>query len=221
MVGAGLTGSATCAMIQRLAPSSSKFAATVWEKSRGAGGRMATSRLEKNGEITGADLGAQYITATKEYRKSHAAYYDELLGADVLRPMVNAKIDGARHKPGDENYVAPAGTASIAKHFLSSSGADARFGVRVSDVSRSKDGRRWTVTSESGEKQEFDALVLTQPVPQLFELTGDVADLVAANAEELKKVEYSSRFAIAAGYAADGAGSYDNMLGAVPVRSVH
>ena len=39
---------------------------TIFDKARGAGGRMSTSRSPNNSECT-ADLGAQYISVTPEY----------------------------------------------------------------------------------------------------------------------------------------------------------
>ena len=39
---------------------------TIWDKARGAGGRMSTSRSSNNSECI-ADLGAQYISVTPEY----------------------------------------------------------------------------------------------------------------------------------------------------------
>ena len=43
---------------------------TVWEKSRGTGGRMTTSRMSRDSPLS-LDLGAQYISATPEYQVKH------------------------------------------------------------------------------------------------------------------------------------------------------
>lgn len=70
IVGAGLTGSLTASLLRR------KFQnidLTVWEKSRGAGGRMTTSRCPDDPKCT-VDTGAQYISATPSYFKSHERY---------------------------------------------------------------------------------------------------------------------------------------------------
>jgi len=67
IVGAGLTGSLTACLLRR------KFQnldITIWEKSRGVGGRMTTAR--SHGDPTcRADTGAQYISATPSYFTSH------------------------------------------------------------------------------------------------------------------------------------------------------
>ena len=58
IVGAGFTGSVLCKALRVTAP---ELTLTVWEKSRGAGGRQATKR---HGEHS-CDIGAQYLTHWK------------------------------------------------------------------------------------------------------------------------------------------------------------
>ena len=67
VIGAGLTGSLTAALLRR--KFKQKLHITVWEKSRGAGGRMATNR--QPGIPSSVDLGAQYISATTELLNLH------------------------------------------------------------------------------------------------------------------------------------------------------
>lgn len=69
IVGAGLTGSVTASLLRRKFPKD-VLNITVWEKSRGAGGRMTTNRNPSDPRCT-ADLGAQYVSATSAYAKSH------------------------------------------------------------------------------------------------------------------------------------------------------
>ena len=78
----------------------------------------------------------------------HGKFYEELTAAGVLKEMETVKIDGERHKSGDTNFVAPAGMASIAKHFIEKSGASVEFGRRARSVERNDDGTAWTVTDE-------------------------------------------------------------------------
>lgn len=67
VVGGGLTaGVSSCQLSKQLGRSN----VTVWDKARGAGGRMSTSRSNGNPECK-VDLGAQYISATKAYREKH------------------------------------------------------------------------------------------------------------------------------------------------------
>lgn len=75
IVGAGLTGSVSAALLRRKFPKE-LLDITVWEKSRGAGGRMNTNRFPGDSKgLSSVDLGAQYISATSEYYlKSHDRY---------------------------------------------------------------------------------------------------------------------------------------------------
>ena len=70
IVGAGLTGSGTSALIKRRLPTTN-VDINIWEKSRGIGGRMTTHRNEDG--LGSVDLGAQYLTknAEIEYAKKH------------------------------------------------------------------------------------------------------------------------------------------------------
>ena len=143
VVGAGVTGSVTCALLKRLSVAKE---VVVWEKSRGVGGRMSSSGT-RTGECV-VDLGAQYVTASKDYVAKHGDLYEELTAAGILKEMEAVKIDGERHKAGDTNFVAPAGMSSIAKHFIEQSGASVEFGRRALRVEKNEDGTTWTVTDE-------------------------------------------------------------------------
>lgn len=76
IVGAGLTGSVTASLLRRKFPKD-VLNITVWEKSRGAGGRMTTNRNPSDSRCT-ADLGAQYVSATPAYARSHERYINLL-----------------------------------------------------------------------------------------------------------------------------------------------
>ena len=67
VIGGGITSAATSAFI---AEKSKNVELTIWDKARGAGGRMSTSRSSGNSECI-ADMGAQYISATPEYEVTH------------------------------------------------------------------------------------------------------------------------------------------------------
>lgn len=70
IVGAGLTGTITASLLRRKFPKH-LLDISIWEKSRGAGGRMNTYRRPTNPTAT-VDLGAQYISATSDYyARSH------------------------------------------------------------------------------------------------------------------------------------------------------
>ncbi|XP_069096003.1 renalase isoform X3 [Pleurodeles waltl] len=118
IVGAGLTGS-LCAHLLKRGPGMTAHQVVVWDKARGAGGRMATSRSPHNPRCT-ADLGAQYITVTPEYADKHKSFYDEMLAQGILKPLT-APVKGMVMKEGSENFVTPKGISSIVKHYLQQS----------------------------------------------------------------------------------------------------
>ncbi|TMS21808.1 Renalase [Larimichthys crocea] len=122
IVGAGLTGSLCACLLRR--ELQDKVSIAVWDKARGAGGRMSTSRPPDSSSHS-ADLGAQYITATSAYAQSHHSVYSELLSSGVLKPF-DSLIEGLKHTDGSKDYMTPLGMCSIVKHFLSESDTPGR-----------------------------------------------------------------------------------------------
>nr|XP_057925264.1 renalase [Doryrhamphus excisus] len=192
IVGAGLTGSLCACLLRR--EMNNKVHIAVWDKSRGSGGRMCTSRPPDSLSHS-ADIGAQYITATHEYAQSHKSLYSELLSSGVLRPL-DCQMEGLRHQDGSQNYVAPLGMSSVVKHFLRESEADLFLEHHVTGLYRR--GASWEVHRKQGDSECFDSVVLTMPVPQILQLQGDLKDMLSAKQkEQLDRVAYSSRFALA------------------------
>ncbi|XP_071317954.1 renalase isoform X1 [Trachinotus anak] len=192
IVGAGLTGSLCACLLRR--EMQNKVQIVVWDKARGSGGRMTTSRPPDPSSHS-ADLGAQYITATPAYAQSHHSFYSELLSAGVLQPLL-APVEGLRQKDDSKNYMTPLGMCSVVKHFLSESGADLFFEHHVTGLYRR--GASWEVQRKAGNSETFDAVVLTMPVPQILQLQGDLGHLLSVHqTQQLERVVYSSRFAVA------------------------
>ncbi|XP_066304972.1 renalase-like isoform X2 [Branchiostoma lanceolatum] len=197
IVGAGLTGAVSACLLRRELQKACSI--VVWDKARGAGGRMSTSRCPEDPQCT-ADLGAQYVSATQDYAQSHASFYDDLLGAGVLRPL-SAPLDGDRSDPSTSHYVAPAGISSVVKHFLKQADAEVHFGHQVSEIreQRGPGAGKWHVVAQNGTEAEFDAVVLTMPVPQILGLAGVKALLEDQPSQlaQLQRASYSSRYALA------------------------
>ncbi|KAG0712540.1 Renalase [Chionoecetes opilio] len=193
LVGGGLTSALTGALLRRELPHAQLF---LWDKARGAGGRMATSRSPHDPNCI-VDLGAQYISATPEYASLHKAYYDELLGAGVLTPLTS-QVEGMRTtQEGTTHYVTPKGSSSIVKHFIQEGGLSPKFEQHVRSIERQDGG--WSVRTQGGEAATFDVVVMTMPVPQVLGLGGTVKELIDQDDKllsDLKSVEYSSRYAL-------------------------
>uniref|UniRef100_A0AAY4DB29 Amine oxidase domain-containing protein n=1 Tax=Denticeps clupeoides TaxID=299321 RepID=A0AAY4DB29_9TELE len=171
IVGAGLTGGVCACLLRR--DLADKVQIVVWDKSRGTGGRMSTSRSPADPSCI-ADLGAQYITATPHYAKQHKSFYEELLKRGLLKPLA-APVEGMLlREEGLKNYVTPLGVSSIVKHYLrESAGAEVVFQRHVTHLYHRGPG--WEVHGKGGVQEQFDVVVLTMPVPQILQLQGDVA----------------------------------------------
>ncbi|KAF4521615.1 hypothetical protein B566_EDAN006657 [Ephemera danica] len=196
IVGAGVTSSLIGALLKKF---QLPCQVILWDKARGAGGRMSTSRSPSDPTCT-ADIGAQYITALPHYLQSHNDFYNSLLMSKVLEPLTS-RVEGMKDFPeGTCHYVAPNGMSSIAKHFVQDSNCHVKFNHHVSAISQNGDSK-WVVQTLSGTEEMFDAVVLTMPVPQILQLQGDVADILGSNknaaiSDGLKTVKYSSRYAL-------------------------
>lgn len=158
---------------------------------------MSTSRVS---DCLGADIGAQYISATEYYSKLHHSLYSELLSSGVLVSM-SCSMEGLQQKDVSQNYTSPQGMNQVVKYYLQQSGADLRLQRHVTAVTRS--GACWEVEFVEGDRMEdrkldtFDAVVLTMPVPQILQLSGDVSHLLSEHQVALlDQVQYSSRFAL-------------------------
>ncbi|XP_004440048.1 PREDICTED: renalase [Ceratotherium simum simum] len=197
IVGAGLTGSLCAALLRR--ETSRPLHLAVWDKAEDSGGRMTTASSPHNSQCT-VDLGAQYITCTSHYAKTHQSFYGELLAHGILKPLTSP-IEGMVMKEGDCNFVAPHGISSIIKHYLKESGADISFRQCVTQINLRNN--KWEVSKETGSPEQFDLVVLTMPVPQILQLQGDITSLISERQrQQLESVSYSARYALGLFYEA-------------------
>ncbi|XP_067155587.1 renalase isoform X2 [Apteryx mantelli] len=195
VVGAGLTGSACAARLRGMAPGRLE----VWDKARGAGGRMSTSRSARDAACT-ADLGAQYLTLETGRAGPRRSFYEELLSHGILEPLT-APIEGMVVKEGSHNYMAPQGTSSVVEYYLKQSGADVFYEHHITQISL-RDGK-WEVSRKMGSPEQFDIVILTMPVPQILQLQGDIVNIInESQKHQLESVSYSSRYALGLFYEA-------------------
>lgn len=160
---------------------------------------MSTRRVA---DAVAADIGAQYVTATEFYRNKHHSLYEELLAAQVLVPL-SCRVEGLQQKDNSLNFISPNGTGHIVKHFLQQSEAEVQLLRHVTRVSRR--GALWEVESSEGQSEDFDAVVLTMPVPQILQLPGLADCLSEQQGALLAQVQYSSRFALVLSFSKDSA----------------
>lgn len=203
IVGAGLTGSLTAAILQQ---ASLPLAVTVWDKARGAGGRMSTHRDPDQPNLH-LDVGAQYISridsgheADQEYEILKRTLYDDLLSNGILIPF-SGLIEGEREDPTSvlvAKYVSPKGLNSIVKHFLAQSRTEVLFQHQLLEANiETSQGVRRTSCKAADEQKIFDIVVFTQPVPQIFSLEGDIMKTISPEiCSNLSSVSYTSRYAL-------------------------
>lgn len=172
IVGAGLAG---LVLARRLAP---KHTVTVYEKSRGPGGRMAT-RYAGDFEF---DHGAQFFTAkTEAFREFLEPLVRDGLVAPWRARYVQIAADGsvtARPRDdGEPRYVGVPRMNVVGKALAR--GLDIRFGTRVERVERSGAGWRLKLDIDSG-PVTADWLLVTVPLDQASALLGHVEGFAAA-----------------------------------------
>jgi len=190
IVGGGVTSAITASLLASHAP---QLGVAVWDKARGAGGRMATSRGPTAGSTV--DLGAQYLSPGIKYIDT----YTQLEAAGVISRLDPALVRGIRGGADQTHYTVPAGMSSLVKHWFQQAGLQAgvQFGRRVERLDRQGSG--WNVSTVCGLQQYFDMVLLTMPVPQVLQLTGDIADVISSQpavAADLAGVEYSVRWVL-------------------------
>lgn len=148
VVGGGLAGVTAARELSKAGT-----AVTVFEKSRGLGGRLATRRMDGG---FSADHGAQYFTArTQEFQ----AYLNEAIGQGA--------VGNWTPEPGGEAasqtwFVgAPAMNSFLKTEPL---GFDLKVGTHVAAVAATETGVELTMMD--GGKQGFDQAIITAPAPQ-------------------------------------------------------
>lgn len=172
VVGAGISG-LICA--RTLADHGHRV--KVFDKARGAGGRMSTRRA-------GAwrfDHGAQYFTVRDPgFRARVAAWRRDGLVAPWTGRI--AVLDGGvtvMKADDTERLVAVPGMNALCRHLARD--LDVSCETRVGVLQRTAD--RWRLRSSDGlDLGDFDAVVVSAPAPQAAALLGDAAPELAARA---------------------------------------
>lgn len=160
IIGAGLSG---VSLAERL--STAGHQVTIFEKSRGLGGRLATRRREG----WQADHGAQYFTARDAGFKKAVQQWQS---AGWVAPWSVTPYTLQNHEitpsPDDQTRWVGVSTMNAMVHGLSN-GLDVNRGVRVGRVERVN--QQWLLSDDQNQLLgEFDALIISAPQPQAAEL---------------------------------------------------
>jgi predicted NAD/FAD-dependent oxidoreductase len=160
VIGAGLAGLTAARILQ-----DQGHLPVVLEKSRGAGGRMATRRHDP----WRFDHGAQYFTARDpRFLRPVLAWRERGLVAAWSGRIGVIEDNRVRAAPdGTERFVAVPGMNAICRE-MAAELSDCRFEWRAQGAAF--DGARWQVRASDGREVEADALLITTPPEQAVEL---------------------------------------------------
>lgn len=191
IIGAGLSGLTAAKVL-----SAGGMRVTILDKGRGVGGRLATRRLDVDGETATFDHGAQFFTVrSAEFREVVERWTKEKVANEWFRGQSKVEANGAvaTEVDGHPRFCAQAGMTALAKDLAR--GLDIRLKQRVAQIARI-DGQ-WHVTTEGRSQFAADALLLTPPVPQSLALLDSVDYRLPDNARHtLQAMQYESCIAV-------------------------
>ncbi|MEG4025224.1 FAD-dependent oxidoreductase [Microcoleus sp. S13C4] len=197
VIGAGMAG-LSCA--QRLRQAG--YSVGVVEKSRGAGGRVATRRVQG----TRADHGARYLEAQGD---AVQGLIEVLLDRHILKLWTDTVWEFRQGKLSaipSSCYVAPAGMNAVGKYLAA--GLEIWYGRRVQAISRT-DSQMWQLSLEVTDDnldipQELiaKAVVVAIPAPQALIFLNSEIGFKPDFLEKLRSVEYDPCITVMAGYSA-------------------
>lgn len=163
IVGAGMAG-LSCAQSLRAAG----YGVTLFDKGRGPGGRMATRRVDIDGETVRFDHGAQYFKALDS---NFAAQCEEWQDQGVVAHWPPA---------GKQALVGAPSMNAIIRHMAEP--FEVHWGTRIEQVEWLAADNKWILTSDDG-RAEFDAVVCAIPAEQAAELLYGYAPGFASTAQ--------------------------------------
>lgn len=193
IVGAGVAGLTTAFALRTL-----PVDVTVFEKSRGYGGRAAT----RGRYGCRYDHGANYFAPSSERgRRLVTAHLPSEDLVDIGRPIWHFDSEGALSRPAPTEDHAPKwtyrqGISRLGKLLARYSRAEIHRNTRIRRLRRR--GERWHLQSEEGASfSAFEAVVLTPPAPQTADLlarsTGGGAQLDRIQ-RAVADVSYTAQF---------------------------
>ncbi|QEE45043.1 amine oxidoreductase [Rhizobium sp. WL3] len=185
IIGAGIAG---ITLARALAPSAD---VTIFEKSRGLGGRMANRRRED----FAFDHGAQYFTARSPAFRSVAEDAVQAGHAGTWpRAVLTLTETGLApdSRPAERRYIGLPGMSGFANGMAE--GLHIRKEAAVAALEPAKDG--WSVTDSEGQDLgRFDVVISTAPAPQTIRLMPEAFSGHAA----MKTVKLSGCFTLMIG----------------------
>jgi uncharacterized protein (TIGR03643 family) len=163
IIGAGFSG----ANLYRLLKQNSKYSITVFEKSRGAGGRCSSKYLENSKVI---DHGTPFFKAKNREFKN---FCEELVDRRILK-----KVENEYHPESRINEICSSQIDN----------KDLKTNTKI--VFAESIDNRWILKDDKQNiYKDFDRLIITIPVPQILDMEIKLSNKIK---KSLKRVEYSS-----------------------------
>lgn len=184
IIGGGISGLVIATILQR-----SGIKATVLDKGRGIGGRLATRRIRYSEDIEGIfDYGTQYFSVKDP---KFRVWVDEW----VARGVVTEWCRGFSERDGKIRYRGVDGTRGIAKYLAKD--LEVHTSTRV--VKLNWNNFQWLVETEGERQFRGNILVMTPPVPQSLALLDSSAVVIPNEIRNsLERVSYHSCIAVLA-----------------------
>jgi renalase len=170
IIGAGLSGLTAARTL-----SDAGFDVSLFEKSRGTGGRMASRRSEA-GDL---DLGAQYFTARHPDFQQAVANWQQRGWVAPWQPVLPPRTDRAGALAEPERWVGTPSMSALTRGLRGE--LPAHFACRIEHLKSSDAG--WTLVDSEGQKYgPFSQVIVTLPAPQAAALLIAAAPGLAAQA---------------------------------------
>ncbi|MDX1634366.1 MAG: FAD-dependent oxidoreductase [Marinobacter sp.] len=182
IIGSGLSGLTAAHRLQ-----AKGVTVTLFEKSRGPGGRLASKRLP-DGSV---DIGAQYFTIRNP---AFRTFLNRYAGPDCYQPWQadlryqkqSGKWEGFLP---DQRYVGVPRMTAISRRL--SEGLTLHKQVRIGQLARASDGH-WQLVDTDGQRfGAFDAVIITTPPAQARDLleASDLEPLVHTFEEDIGRMQ--------------------------------
>eukprot|EP00930_Biecheleria_cincta_P097282 TRINITY_DN89002_c0_g1_i1.p1 TRINITY_DN89002_c0_g1~~TRINITY_DN89002_c0_g1_i1.p1 ORF type:complete len:513 (-),score=69.98 TRINITY_DN89002_c0_g1_i1:98-1636(-) len=216
VVGAGATGACTALRLRSRLGSGARL--VVWEKARGAGGRMSTNRQDSIG--VRADMGAPYLSLNGG-DPNCSAVADMLLQSRVCASIPSDLLSRTTERPSGNGWIHLAGVEGgvndALKKIFDKANAEVNYEHRLASLDDHHG--QWRARLLSGKSEDFDAVILAVPGcgiggDNLNKVHGGWERMISDEQNKrLLAVQHDQRWALALFFPMDCASKFDAFFG--------